>query len=286
MAKQKPQSAVNTRSRGVGLELQRLRKERKLSVHVVGDRIGSSGSTISRIENGNREASSEEVASILTVLEVVGVEREKLIDQARRQAEPDMLESSTSTEQSRNFLNFEQKATKIFEFQLALVPGLAQTADYASASLSAVRVSDSDEDIEPWVGLRMRRQAILTRKQPPELHWIMTEHGLRQSIGGARAMAKQVRHLMDLAERPNVTINVLPAKVAEHPGLMGHFLIMEFASDPTVAYVEDRTTGLFLDDPDKVDLYRLTVEKLTALALDERATVRLLKSIAGDLERE
>src|SRR5256885_7437385 len=98
MAKQQPR--VNTR--GIGLELQRLRKERsKLSIHEVGEAIGTSGSTISRIETGKREPTSEEVASILTVLGVVGVEREKLIDQARRQTDPGLLENTTSTEQSR-----------------------------------------------------------------------------------------------------------------------------------------------------------------------------------------
>lgn len=278
----RPQSGVNTR--GIGLELQRLRKERKLSVEVVGERIGVSGSTISRLENGKREPTSEEVASILTVLGVTGVQREHLIDQARRPHEPDLLESRTSTEQSRNFLNFESRATKITDFQLVLVPGLAQTADYAHAVLSALRVRDNDEELEAWVGLRMRRQAILTRRRPPELHWILTEVGLRQPIGGARVMARQVRHLVDLAERPNITINVLPADVVEHPGLLGPFLVMEFASDPTVVHVEAPTTGLFLDDPDKVTFYKLTAEKLTDLALDAEASVRKLRSIAGELE--
>jgi len=280
----KPQSGVN--ARGIGLELYRLRKESGLSVKAVGDGLGTSASTISRIETGKREPTSEEVASILTLIGVKGVERERLIERARRQSEPDMMESATSTEQSRNFLNFEQRATKIVHFELMLVPGLAQTADYAHATLSALRVRDRDEDLEPWVGLRMRRQAILTRRNPPELRLIMTELGLRQPVGGRKVMAKQVRHLIDLAERPKVTINVIPASVAEHPGLLGQFLIMEFASDPTVVYVEDRTTGLFLDDPDKVALYKLTSEKLTGLALDEGRSVRLLRSIAGDLDGE
>jgi transcriptional regulator with XRE-family HTH domain len=280
----KPQSGVNTR--GIGLELQRLRKDRGLSVKEVGERIDVSASTISRIETGKREPTSEEVASILTVLKVVGVEREQLIDRARRQDQPDMMESTTSTEQSRNFLNFEQKATSIFDFGLMLVPGLGQTPDYAHAVLSALRVRDRDEDLEPWVGLRMRRHAILARRNPPHLHWVLTELGLRQSIGGPRVMAKQVRHLIDLAERPKLTINVLPADVADHPGLLGQFLIMEFAADPTVVYVEDRTTGLFLDDADKVALYKLTAEKLTDLALDEQDSIRLLRTIASDLDRE
>ncbi|OLF09057.1 hypothetical protein BLA60_20955 [Actinophytocola xinjiangensis] len=282
MAKQL--SGVN--ARGIGLELYRLRKDSGLSVKAVGDALGTSASTISRIETGKREPTSEEVASILTLVGVTGVERERLIERARRRGEPDMMESATSTEQSRNFLNFEQRATKLIDFELMLVPGLAQTADYAHASLSALRVRDRDEDLEPWVGLRMRRQAILTRRKPPELHLIMTELGLRQPVGGRKVMARQVRHLVDLAERPMVTINVIPASVAEHPGLLGQFLIMEFASDPTVVHVEDRTTGLFLDDPDKVSLYKLTSEKLTGLALDEGRSVRLLRSIAGDLDGE
>lgn len=282
MARQ--QSGVNTR--GIGLELQRLRKDRGLSVKVVGDQIGVSASTISRIETGKKEPTSEEVASILTVLKVVGVEREQLIDRARRQDQPDMMESSTSTEQSRSFLNFEQRATRIVDFGLMLVPGLGQTADYAHATLSALRVRDSDEDIEPWVGQRMRRQAILTRRKPPELHWILTETGLRLPIGGPKVMSRQLRHLIDLAERPNITINILPVEVVEHPGLLGQFVIMEFAADPTVVHVEDKTTGLFLDDPDKVALYKLTAEKLTGLAINEQDSSRLLRTIARDLDRE
>ena len=282
MARQ--QSGVNTR--GIGLELQRLRKDSDLSVHEVGERIGTSGSTISRIETGKREATIDEVASILTVLGVTGVERQQLLDQARKQGDLDVVESATSTEQSRNFLNFEQRATRIVHFELMLVPGLAQTAEYAYATLSALRVRDSEEDLEPWVRLRMGRKAILTRSKPPELHLIMTELGLRQPIGGPKVMARQIRHLIDEAEKPNITINVLPASVAAHPGLLGQFLIMEFADDPTVVHVEAKTTGLFLDDEDKVALYKLTAEKLTDLALDEERSLSLLKSMATDLDRE
>jgi transcriptional regulator with XRE-family HTH domain len=281
----KEQSGVYTR--GIGLELYRLRKDTtELNCAMVGDQIGMSASTISRIETGKREATSEEVASILTVLGVKGVQREKLIDQARRQSDVDMMESATSTEQSRSFLNFEKQATKIFHFELMLVPGLVQTTDYAAAVISALRVGDQEKDVETWVGTRMQRQAILTRSEPPQVHLIMTELGLRQPIGGSKVMAKQVRNVIEEGERPNVTINVLPASVAVHPGLMGQFLIMDFADDPTVVYVEDRTTGLFLDDDDKVELYRQTRERLTDLALDEQRSVRLLKSIAADLERE
>lgn len=280
----KPKSKPKVSTRGIALELIRLRGERKLGVRDLAALLGVSASTVSRMESGKRGISTEEVASVLTVLGVKGVEKERLIDQARRQNEPGLLENTT--EQSRNFLNFEAKAKRITDFGLMLVPGLGQTVEYAHAVLSALRVADSEEDTEVWIGHRMRRQAILTRKKPPQLHWILTELSLRQPIGGAKVMAKQIRHLIHLVERPNITINLIPFKVVEHPGLLGQFLIMDFASDPTVVYVEDKTTGLFLDDPEKVAFYRLTVEKLMDLALDEAASVRLLKSIVSDLTQE
>jgi transcriptional regulator with XRE-family HTH domain len=275
---------VNARS--LGLELQRLRKERNIMAEDVADALGVSPSTFSRMENGTRVLTSEEVASICTVLRVKGVQRAELIDLARRQSGSGFMESHTTDEQSRSYLNFESTATKITNFELALVPGLAQTAEYAHAILSALRVGDSDENIEAWVGQRMSRQAILTRKLSPAFHWILTEEALRRPVGGPRVLARQIRHLVDLTENPNVSLNVVAAKVAAHPGLMGQFVVMEFASDPTIVFVEDRTTGIFLDDEAKVAPYMLTVEKLTDIALDERASKRLMQSIVRDVERE
>jgi transcriptional regulator with XRE-family HTH domain len=280
----RPRSGVN--SRGIALELLRLRRDHKMSCAAVGTALGVSASTISRMENGIRIPTSEEVASILTYMGVKGLERQRLIEQARRQNDPNLLETAASTEQSRNYLNFELTATKITNFELTLVPGLAQTPEYAHAALSMLRPGDTDPDIEAWVRQRMSRQAILTRNDPPELHWILTEQALRQPIGGGTVMCRQVRRLIHLSEQPNITINVIPLKVVEHPGLEGQFVIMDFADEPSIVCVEAKTTGLFLDDGDKVSRYRLTAERLTELALDERESAQLLESIASDHDRE
>lgn len=281
MAKQR---SINTR--GIGLELQRLRKERKLTCKTVGAALDMSASTISRIETGKREPTREEVASILTLLGVVGVDRARLIDQARRQNESDLVETAGSTEQSRNYTNFEQRATKITDFELALVPGLAQTREYARQILATVRPGDNDQSIEEWVRQRISRSAILSREHPPELHWIITEMCLRHPLGSAKTMRRQVNYLIELAEQPNITINVISANVIAHVGLQGQFVILDFASEPSIVHVEALTTGLFLDAPEKVARYRLAVEKLTDVALDRVASVRRLKSIATDLARE
>ncbi|RZS32696.1 helix-turn-helix protein [Herbihabitans rhizosphaerae] len=282
----KPPSGVN--SRGIGLELRRLRREHSVSLQAMGKQLGVHHTTVSRIENGHREPTSEEVAGILAVLGVTGVRRQRLINLARNKGVPELLESNTLTEQSYNYRNFEDRAVKITDFELNLIPGLAQTAEYAHAVISAIQVDEHEEDrsIDERVGLRMARQAILARKRPPRLHILITEAALRAPMPGPRAMARQVRHLADLSESESIEVNVVPATVVAHPGLMGQFVLLDFDKDPTIAFIEDRTTGLFLDDPDKVALYKLTVEKLTDVALDEPGSRELMRSITRDLERE
>jgi len=280
----KQQSGVVTR--GIGFELERLRRAASLTLQDVGDGLGVSASTISRLENGKREPTAEEVASILTIVGVVGAERVRLLDQARGGSGLGLVEVSTPTVQSRTYLNFETRATTITDVEPLLVPGLVQSPDYARAVISATLVSDDDADIEARVARRMARQAILTRKNPPQLNLIITETALRLPLGGAKTMARQVRHLLDLAERPNVFFRVLTASLVAHPALDGSFVLLDFGDDPPIVFIEDRTTGLFLDDKRKVGIYRLTVEKLTDMALDAEGSMRLMASIAHDLDRE
>jgi transcriptional regulator with XRE-family HTH domain len=271
---------------GIGLELRLHREAAKMSCVEIGERLGISGSTVSRIETGKRQPTSEEVASILAILGVTGIERERLIDQARGGNESGLVESSNPSLQSRTYLAFETKATRIADVEPLLVPGLAQTPDYARAVISATLVSEDDADIEARVARRIARQAILTRKKPPELNLIVTEAALRLPLGGPKVMARQVKHLAELAERPNVSVRIIPSSRVAHPALDGSFVLLEMGSNSSLVHIEDRTTGLFLDDPDKVNVYRLTVEKLTDVALDAKGSMRLMASIARDLDRE
>nr|CEL21425.1 Putative DNA-binding protein [Kibdelosporangium sp. MJ126-NF4]CTQ96008.1 Putative DNA-binding protein [Kibdelosporangium sp. MJ126-NF4] len=266
------------------MELARHRRNVGMTLERVSGRLGMSISTLSRLENGKREPTSEEVAAVLAILGVTGVDRDHLLARARGELWcTGMVENSSPSMQSRTYVAFESQATVITSFQLLLVPGLAQTAEYAQAVISAIQVAEDEPDVEARVVIRMGRKAILTRKRPPQLNLIMTELGLRQPIGGPKAMARQVRSLIDLADRDNVSIRIIPITVPAHAGLIGQFVILEFASDPTVVHIEARTTGLFRDDPDEVEIYRLHAEKLAALALDKAGSVELMRSIARDL---
>ncbi|WP_447006526.1 helix-turn-helix domain-containing protein [Saccharothrix isguenensis] len=282
LVRQKP--SVTTR--GIGFELERLRRTAKLNLDQVSKGIGVSAATLSRLENGKRQPKVEEVASILTVVGVTGAERDRLLDQARGGSGLGLVEGSSPTVQSRTYLNFETRAVNITSFQLMLVPGLAQTAEYAYAAISALMLDQEEPNIEARVARRMARQAILGRPKAPQLNLIIAEYALRLSLGGPQIMARQVRHLVELSQRPNVATRIVPNSVVGHPGLAGQFVLLEFAKDSDIVFVEDRATGLFLDDPIRVANYRLAVEKLRDVALDEQESLRLMASIAEDHDGE
>jgi transcriptional regulator with XRE-family HTH domain len=276
------QSGVATR--GIGFELERHRKAAGMNLQEVGEALGVSASTISRLENGKREPTSEEVASILTAIGVTGDERGQLLEQSRGQNNVG-LHTATLSVQSRIYQEFERRATSIINFELMLIPGLLQTADYARAAIATFQFHESEGEIESRVARRLARQAILTRRTPPDLNFILTEAALRLPMGGHKVMAAQVRHLTEVAQRPGVTIRVVPAKVVAHPGLTGSLVLLGFSDAPTVAYIESRVSGVFFDDSAVVHQHKMVANKLQELALNNEESVELMTGIEQDLRR-
>lgn len=272
-------------TRGIGFELERYRKAAGMNLQEVGQALGVSASTISRLENGKRELTREEVASILTAVGVTGSDRERLLEQARGENSSGLI-TATLNAQSRMYLELEQRATSIFNFELMLIPGIVQTADYARAVIAAFQFHESEGEIESRVARRLARKAILTRRQPPQLDLILTEATLRLPMGGHKVMAAQVRHLIEVAAHPAVTVRTIPAEVVAHPGLTGSLVLIEFADAPTISYVESRTSGIFVDDPAVVFDHKRTADKLRELALDARESIESMVRIEQDLRRE
>src|SRR5262249_49177042 len=137
----------------------------------------------------------------------------------------------------RPFAQHEAEATSLRTFQLVLVPGLLQTPEYARAVLST-RVGATADDVDQAVTARLERQAILDRDDPPLLWVLIDEGALRRPVSGRDVMQAQVEHLVEMAGRPNVIIQVIPAEVGAHQGLVGAFVIADFAAAPRIVYLE------------------------------------------------
>jgi hypothetical protein len=225
------------------------------------------------------------VSALLAAMSVTGADRDRIMRMARGYRDQGWWEDNSDqlTDQARTYLKFERRATRIVDVEPMLVPGLLQTPDYYRALLIAL--GWPEDEIEDRIALRLGRQAILSRPQPPDFVFIVSELMLRQPLGGPDVMARQVRRLAEAAERPRVSIQVIPTRVCAHPALRGPFVVLEFADEPTVVVVEGRLSAMFPENPKEIEAYRLDAERLTKLALDTRDSLDLLQSIALDLER-
>jgi transcriptional regulator with XRE-family HTH domain len=272
--------------RGLGMELRFYREKAGMSCAQVGAVLGWSANTISRLERGLRpETTAEEVSAILAAIGVTGADRDRLMRMAKGYREQGWWEGNKVhlTDQARTYLKFEARATRIVDVEPLLVPGLLQTADYCRALMAAFGVEV--REIEGRIARRLGRQAILTRPEPLEFVFIVSELMLRQPVGGARVMARQVRRIIEDAERSRVSVRVIPAAVAAHPGLHGAFTVLQFADEPAVVFIEGRMSGMFPENDAEKDAYMLAAEKLAAMALDDEKSLRLLHAVAEDLER-
>ncbi|UFS94513.1 helix-turn-helix domain-containing protein [Nocardia huaxiensis] len=187
------------------------------------------------------------------------------------------------------YVGLEASAQQLSCYQNELVPGLLQTPDYARALNRLGYPEDGPAELNRRVQLRLQRQALITRRtRPASVAMVLDESVLRRSVGGARVMAAQVRHLAELSTRPNVALRILPFEAGVPLGLStGPFVILEFGTDgkgqpvePPVVYVEGFTGDLYLERQGDVQRYRQAQESLERCALDVQDSRILLRQVA------
>lgn len=270
---------------GLGGELRTLRNEHKLSLRNVAAQLGWQPSKISRIETGNQGVKSADLASLLVIYGVTGEHRARLLRLAEHADEPGWWETYGAglRDLSKTVIRFESEATAITNFEPTLVPGLLQTREYMSALMKSADVADTD--IEIWVAARLGRQAILSKENPPQLLLIVDETALRRVIGSELIMARQLRQMVELAEYPNIELQVLPLAVGGHPGIDGAFVIHDLSYRRPLVFLEHRLATVFLEEPWQVTCFREIADKLRRLALSPTASVDLIAKVGREYEQ-
>ncbi|MDT3443605.1 MULTISPECIES: helix-turn-helix transcriptional regulator [unclassified Pseudofrankia] len=280
-----PRRPPSARARGLGAELRDLRATTGLSARAVADRLAWSPSTLSRLENGLRSISPEDVATLLVVYQVTGDDRDRLLALAREIDRPGWWETGPAgiPNQLTALIGFEAQASRITDVAMLLIPGLLQTPDYARAVMTGGDVPA--HEIDARVATRLGRQAVLTRADPPHLHVLLDEAAIRRPIGGPAVMAAQLRHLAATGTRPNITVQVLPSALGAHPGIDGSYVILQFDKAPTLIHLEHLRSSLFVDDPADVKPFLSAADTLAAQALDAAASADFLTTAADDHEQ-
>lgn len=177
----------------------------------------------------------------------------------------------------RDRMILEREATAIWEYESYSVSGLLQTEGYMRAVAGSERPALSREEIEEAVRLRLERQRVFDRDDPPHLWAVLEEAVLAREIGGPAVMAEQREHLLRIGARPNVTIQVVPRTTGTTVGVGRPFSVLTLDGASDVVYLEELEDARYLREPAKVRRYRLAYDHLRANALDEIQTADLIR---------
>jgi hypothetical protein len=178
-------------------------------------------------------------------------------------------------------ISAERRATSLCSWEPLLVPGLLQTADYARAVLAAGPDTTEDQ-LEELVSARVARQAIFDRPKPPTLWVVIYEPVLHRLIGSRKIMHDQLLQLADTSYRPSVTLQVVPAGIGAHAGLLGGFAIARAGSPTDTVYMESPDQGQTIELPSVVEKLSLTFGTLRADALPRGASRDLIGKVAEE----
>lgn len=280
-------SYTSVRSRQVAAQIRRLREQAELSCSEVARTLGLSVSKVSRMETGITGMQADDVAAMLGLYRVSATKRQEVLDLLHRSDEKGWWQRQAGIPQLwRTLIDFESKATRIQNFENMFVPGLLQTAEYCRAIIQGINNTLSDDEVDHLVATRMARQSLLTRSTAPQFLAVVDETVLWRPVGEDGVMHRQLLHLAALAERPNISLRVVPSSVGAYVGLRGSFMILEFFEEPDLAYSENHGTEMFLEEDTDLSAHRLALTNILSVALKPADSIDLVRRIGvqGDGE--
>lgn len=268
------------------MELRRLRTSANRTIHDVAGLLECSPGKISRIETGIVGAQVRDVRDLLDIYGVHGEQRERLLDLvrgARRRAWWHDFADVVPPASAR-FYGLEAGAATIDSYSSTpLLPGLLQTVAYAHALLGTAAVTA--DVVARRLELRARRKQVLTADEPPRACFVVSEGALMARIGGPQVLVEQLRHLTEVSQLPNVTIQVMPLDAPAHAAIGTAFTVFGFAdqADQQVVYIEQLTGNSFVENQDEVAVYTTAFTGASELAMDPEDSRTLIARRSGSV---
>ncbi|WP_460778679.1 helix-turn-helix domain-containing protein [Nocardiopsis nanhaiensis] len=268
------------RRRRLSEELRRLRHDARMTLDDVVDATEWSRGKIGNIESGQRQR--PQVAEIRTLLDTYKVEdlevREAVLNLCRQSRDRGWWTRYRDVIAPR-FVGFEAEASVIYNWELAVVPGLLQVPEYAELISRTALVRDP-KDVLRVVDARIARQRVMFEDAPDDIWFVFDETALMRLRDHPEVLRAQVSHLVAASEDPRITIQIVPHDKL-HPGSGGPFVIMDFPNtiDPSIVYLETDTDGLYLEEVDQVARYRKLFDHLRLAALLPEETVARLREM-------
>ncbi|MFB4313688.1 helix-turn-helix domain-containing protein [Actinomadura sp. 21ATH] len=270
------------------MELRAAREAAGLTQEQTAQELEWSLSKIIRIEAGTVRVAVTDVRVLLQTYGVTGERVDNILTLARAAREQGWWHAyrKVVSQQLFELIGYESAASVIRQFEPLIVPGLLQTSAYAREILFQLRGEESADKIDDLVDVRIRRQEIFERPDPPQFFYVLDESAVHRLVGGTAMMRAQLAHLLEMAKQPNVTIEIVPFNAGAHAGLAGSFHMLDFAApeDDPVLYLEG-VQGEIVGRDFREDFvrYRERFELLRGMSLGPEGTAVLLSGLAEKL---
>lgn len=248
-----------------GFELRRLREAAGLTQRQLGDIVNYTASLVGQIETARKLPTPEFSQRVDAALNTGGV-LSRLVILVMRSQLPAWFQQVAE---------LEVRAVEICTFQTHMIHGLAQTPEYVRAVLGVLDATDLDDR----TAVRLARQRIFDKDEPPIFWMILSEAALHQEIGGREVMREQLAHLLSFENNPRINVQVLPFSSGAHAGLTGSFTVFRFTSDPAIVYTEGYGSGHPTANPDTVKDCSLRYDHLQAAALPLKESADLIRRV-------
>jgi hypothetical protein len=269
------------RRRRLSIELKKLRETNAFTCAQVGQALDWSGSKVNRMETGSGRVQPSDIDALCRFYDTTDELREFLKSLAREAKTRGwwQVHGAGVPEWFNIYIGLEQDASTFRQYQCELIPGLMQTEAYVG-ELHRTGAHMSAEDIDRAVQVRMERQAMLTRADAPDAWFVVNEGSLRNVIGDRALMREQLERVVESAELPTVTLQILPFDSGTYPAT-GTFTMLGFPApeDPDLVYRDGITDAVYLEGEHHVREYTKAFDGLRAAALSPQRSVQLIKSV-------
>ncbi|SEC35944.1 helix-turn-helix domain-containing protein [Streptomyces melanosporofaciens] len=258
------------RQRRLGAELRRLREQAGLTLNEAGALIDMGRVHLTHVEGGRTAIPSERLRRLC---EGYGCTSVPLVEALVSLGE-DKGKGWWSGYKGRlvpsalDLAEFESHANELHSYESLFIPGLFQTEDYTASIFRADDEANTPDHVDTAVGFRMQRQRILHGERPPEVHAVIHEAALHMRFGGAKVMRKQLLRLIELADLPHVSIQILPF-TAEGISTLStpFFMLASHGRALETVLLESPSQSSFLHDEPSLTKYRRQFHRLSTAAL-------------------
>ncbi|MGO4629912.1 helix-turn-helix domain-containing protein [Streptomyces sp. 2RAF24] len=256
----------------VGRQLKLWREAKGLGAVEFGERIGYGEDLVRKVERGARIPRPEYLDKADQVTGAGGI-----ISAMKKD-----IEEVRYPKRLRSLAKLEAQAVEFCMYSNFNVHGLLQTEEFSRALLKTYRPAYEPEELERYVLARVRRRAVLEKVPGPEFSFVQEESTLKQPIGGKMVLRRQLEHLLEVSELPNVEIQVMPTERADHPGTAGRIALLKFGDGSAVGRTDGDYGGRPVSDLKRLRILELRYGIIRSKALTPVESRDFIEQLLGE----